>query len=1163
MSSSNPREEDLFNRALALAAGDRAAFLARECAGDTALRTAVELLLRLHTAAGSFLENPAPEIGATVALAPPRGEEKPGDRIGRYKLLQKLGEGGCGVVYMAEQEEPVHRRVALKIIKLGMDTKAVIARFEAERQALALMDHPNIAHVLDAGATDTGRPFFVMELVRGVPITKYCDEANLSTRARLGLFSQVCHAIQHAHQKGIIHRDVKPSNILVTLHDGEPVPKVIDFGIAKATQGRLTDQTLFTAFEQFIGTPAYMSPEQAEMSGLDIDTRSDIYSLGVLLYELLTGRPPFDPKTFLAAGLDEMRRMIREVEPPRPSTRLTTLTDFDRATIARLRGAAPTQLRTQLSGDLDWIVMKALEKNRTRRYESASAFAADIQRHLNNEPVIARPPSTGYLVQKLVRRHKLGFAAAGAIAAALVLGLAFSTWSFFREKAARERAVAAEREQASLREQAESARRNEAGQRRQAEANEQKAKAEALRSEQAFKFVSSMLRGVGPSAAAGRDTALLRDILDRTLQRLEHELADKPDVDAKLRLIVGSVYADIGDMAQAERMITESLERTVKLHGRDSYDAGGPLCALAAIRVSQGRGVEAEQLAREAAAILAREREPTADDQTGAAAALALAQFAQGKLNEAEAGLRTALGFAHHNPDAENSGISELQLLLAEVLRRQGRLGEAEELIRSSVALQRSRFGPDHPVVATSMGVLATVLASQHKLAEAETMSRDAIAAMKRYYGADHRMVMSLQPTHISVLLAQDRVADAEAEIRETLAAQKKIFGPNHPNVAAALELLASVLERQNKTAEAAAIRQELGAMRSASAVFSLVDFNAGLKDVMNLAQQNQLEPAETKLRDTIAVGTGHIAETELIQARLMLAGLVSRRGRPGDAEVMLREITDSARRAFGDQSEFVGIALGNLGQLLHAEDKLPEAEAALREAVAISKGLSLDGENAAVVDHTLLLAMIRARRGDAADATGLVRNAAAIARKAPADQRDLGLRIMTNAANKLRDRRLFPEEEAVQRIAVDFVRARDGDESVALASQLNLFASTLYRNEQFAASEAAARESAALRRKLLPPTNWVTANTESKIGMSLVAQKKFTEAEPILLASDAEMLRLKPAAPPAAVQSWIRAMRDNARQLVLLYEATGRPGQAAEWKKKGDDFAAQATAQP
>ncbi len=453
------REVAVLNAALELRPAERAAYLDQVCAGDAALRQQVEALLQAHEQAEDFLE--APPAGFHFKRTTPVNNaltERPGDKIGRYKLLQQIGEGGCGVVYMAEQEEPVRRRVALKVIKLGMDTKQVIARFEAERQALALMDHPNIAKVLDAGATETGRPYFVMELVRGVKITDFCDENKVSTEDRLKLFIQICQAIQHAHQKGVIHRDIKPSNILVTINDGVPVPKVIDFGIAKATAGRLTNQTLFTAFEQFLGTPAYMSPEQAVMTSLDIDTRSDIYSLGVLLYELLTGGTPFDQKELLAAGLDEMRRTIREVEPVKPSTRLTQ----ELAAIAAREPAkvrkwesekvgedahlkadshsptfSPAHFRSRLRldphelhrlipllrGDLDWIVMKCLEKDRARRYETANGLAADVNRHLNSEPIVARPPSGLYRFQKLVQRNRFAFAAVGAVVMTILLAL--------------------------------------------------------------------------------------------------------------------------------------------------------------------------------------------------------------------------------------------------------------------------------------------------------------------------------------------------------------------------------------------------------------------------------------------------------------------------------------------------------------------------------------------------------------------------------------------------------------------------------------------------------------------------------------------------------------------------------------------------------------------
>ena len=445
---------------------DREAYLRTVCGENPALRRRLEDLLQEQALVGGFLERPvlADAAGAVPDAARDHRfheltgavTEQAGDRIGPYKLLEKIGEGGCGLVYMAEQEAPVRRRVALKIIKLGMDTRNVIARFEAERQALAMMDHPNIAKVLDAGASEAGRPYFVMELVRGIKITDYCDQNHLPAAERLALFLQVCHGIQHAHQKGIIHRDIKPSNILVTLHDGNPVPQVIDFGIAKALPNlsRLTEKTLFTEFTAFIGTPAYMSPEQAEMSGLDIDTRSDIYALGVLLYELLTGQTPFDAQALLDAGLDACRRTILEREPDRPSTRLARMPEAELTTTARQRRTEAPRLIHLLRGDLDWVVMKCLEKDRTRRYATASDLVLDIQRHLDHEPVTARPPGNWYRWRKFCRRHRGAVSAAAAIAAALIAGAGLSTWQAVRAIRAEHLADVARQHENQLRQQA-------------------------------------------------------------------------------------------------------------------------------------------------------------------------------------------------------------------------------------------------------------------------------------------------------------------------------------------------------------------------------------------------------------------------------------------------------------------------------------------------------------------------------------------------------------------------------------------------------------------------------------------------------------------------------------------------------------------------------------
>jgi len=536
------REAALFQAAAQLTGPARASFLENACQGDSALRRRLEALLAASEAKDDFLEPTAPKTvrlpAQTMKLeftdAP---DEAIGQKIGRYKILERVGEGGCGVVYVAEQTEPVRRRVALKVIKLGMDTKQVVARFEAERQALAMMDHPNIAKVLDAGTTEAGRPYFIMELVRGIRITDYCDQNSLTTKERLELFIKICQAIQHAHQKGIIHRDIKPSNILVTLHDGVPVPKVIDFGIAKATEGRLTDATVYTQLHQFIGTPAYMSPEQAEMSGLDVDTRSDIYSLGVLLYELLVGKTPFDAQELMSQGIDAMRKTIRELDPVRPSTKLATLQGDELTTTAKRRSVEVSKLANLLRGDLDWIVMKCLEKDRTRRYDTANGVAMDIRRHLSCEPVLARPPSKFYEFQKTVRRHKVGFAATAAVIMVLACGVLVSTWQAVRAMRARHEALAAQASEQEQRREAEAQAR---------EASVARTLADQQRDLANQRLYESLLREAR-SIRKARPVGYRREVFDRLQQAAALDIEHK-----NLNLLRGEATATFGDWVGLE-----------------------------------------------------------------------------------------------------------------------------------------------------------------------------------------------------------------------------------------------------------------------------------------------------------------------------------------------------------------------------------------------------------------------------------------------------------------------------------------------------------------------------------------------------------------------------------------------------------------------------------
>jgi serine/threonine protein kinase/tetratricopeptide (TPR) repeat protein len=616
---------------------------------------------------------------------------KPGDRIGRYKLLEKIGEGGFGIVYMAEQEEPVRRRVAFKILKLGMDTREVIARFEAERQALALMDHPHIARIFDGGATDTGRPYFVMELVRGIRITEYCDQKNLSTRQRLELFMQVCQAVQHAHQKGVIHRDLKPSNILVTVNDGVAVPKVIDFGIAKATGQRLTDKTLFTKFHQIIGTPTYMSPEQAEMTSVDIDTRSDIYSLGVLLYELLTGRTPFDTKALLRAGFEEMLRTIREKEPAKPSARLSTLAAADLTTVARQRQTEAPKLIRLLRGDLDWIVMMCLEKERSRRYETANGLATDVQWHLNNEPVLAGPPTLSYRAHKFLQRNRGLVATTACITAVLILGVVVSAWQWRRAEVARD-GEAQQRKEADIKAVVASKAKEEADTQRA------RAEQEAANVKQTERFIKLTLDDLAATVAITHDTLALEEVLANGVNRLRNELKDQPLVQAELLRQMAMMYSEIKQQGRAESLLREAgqlLRSTTASSITNSPDtavAANLASCLGRVLVRQAKWAEAEAVLNHARALT---EGILVQVETRPAISLILrdlleAQRQQQHFDDAEKSARklTALSVPSSNDWMSSWWPTRA---LADVLEKAGKTAESERVWREMLVTQINR----------------------------------------------------------------------------------------------------------------------------------------------------------------------------------------------------------------------------------------------------------------------------------------------------------------------------------------------------------------------------------------------------------------------------------------------------------------------------------------
>jgi serine/threonine protein kinase len=916
----------------------------------SALKTPLATAANQASISGEQLPEAGPgQEPGTLSMTAPASESS--DRwIGPYKLLQKLGEGGMGAVFVAEQEHPVKRRVALKIIKAGMDSAQVIARFEQERQALALMDHPNIAKVLDAGTTANGRPYFVMELVKGIPITKFCDHEHLTPKERLELFIPVCHAIQHAHQKGIIHRDLKPSNVIIALYDGKPVPKVIDFGVAKATSQKLTERTVFTEVGQMIGTLEYMAPEQAELNNLDIDTRADIFALGVLLYELLTGSPPFTGRQLRSVAFTEMLRMIRELEPPKPSTKLSSSEKLP--SIAANRRLEPAKLTRLVSGDLDWIVMKALTKERDRRYETASGFAKDIERFLNHEPVLAGPPSSSYRLRKFVRRNRGQVIAASLVLFALLAGIAGTTFGLIRAVAAQE---------------AES---------RRAE-GEQQAKQEALEREAETKAALEFVENRVFAAARPKDQAgglgydvKLADAIKAALPFVDTSFTSKPLIEARLRKTMATSFRYLGHPEIAIDQDEKARALYSKHLGPEHRNTLASMNNLALSYDRAGRTQEALKLREETLELQKTNLGLDAHETLMSMNNLAVSYMNIGRTQEAlklhEETLK--LMKAKLGPDHPDTLKSMINLTTS--YANSGRVQEAIKLSEETLTLAKAKLGPDHPDTLISMGNLAFCYGQAGRTQEALKLNEETLPLMRAKLGPDHPDTL-----HCMTLLAwyyakAGRTKEALRLREETLELKKTKLGPDHPDTLKSMAMLANSYEEAGRTKEALKLREETLELQKAKLG---PDHPDTLTDVNNLAKsyneagrvQEALKLHEQTLQLRKArLGPDH---PDTFQSMENLASSYIRAGRTQEALKLREETLQRLKARLGIDHPDTLRCMNNLAADYIVVGKAAEAEAILQETFA-ARALRVKGDPSNTLEQSYL-AWTQGQLGEAAQA--------------------------------------------------------------------------------------------------------------------------------------------------------------------------------------------------